>query len=76
MKINDARINNWQPPGDKWWAGLKARPTEPLIDATISMTLSYAEYEELLARNEREMVEAPNKKLKNAGPRTPDVREP
>jgi hypothetical protein len=50
MTINDVRINNCQPPEDKWWAGVEARPAEPLIEATISMTLSWAEYKELLER--------------------------
>lgn len=60
MKINDVNITNWQPPGMKWWDNVAARPTEPLIEAVISMTLSWAEYRELLYRNERDTVEAPN----------------
>lgn len=56
MKITDVRITNWQPPGDKWWAAVEARPSEPLIEATISMTLSWAEYHELLERNKAERV--------------------
>lgn len=48
MKIHDVRINNWQPPGETWWNDVEARPTEPLIQATLAMTLSYAEYKKLL----------------------------
>lgn len=48
MKINDVRINNWTPTDRTWWDGVEARPTEPLIEATITMTLSWDEYRELL----------------------------
>lgn len=53
MKINDVTITNWEPPGDKWWRSVEERPSEPLIEATIAMTLSWTEYRELLARDNR-----------------------
>ena len=53
MKINDVQIINWESPGDKWWASVEARPSEPLIEATITLTLSWAEYHELLDRHHR-----------------------
>lgn len=49
MKINDVVIHNWTSP--EWWDDVAARPHEPLIEATIRMTLSNAEYQELLARD-------------------------
>lgn len=57
MKIQSVRINNLQPPGDEWWRGVEAHPDEPLIEATISMTLSWTEYKELLANNGDEAAE-------------------
>lgn len=51
MKINDVRIENWTPPGFVWWRRAEDNPDEPLIEATISMKLSWREYKELLARD-------------------------
>lgn len=53
MKINNVYIDNWQPPGEKWWASVEAKPTEPLIVATITMTLSWQEYHELLEQEDK-----------------------
>lgn len=50
MKITDVKTNNWFP---GFWEAVTARPTEPLIDTTITMTLSYAEYKDLLKQNEK-----------------------
>lgn len=63
MKIEDVVINNWQAPGEGWWSGVEARPTEPLIDATIKLTLSWNEYRALLDRDER--METPTAALSN-----------
>jgi len=53
MTIEDVKINNWEAPGEKWWDTVQSKPTEPLIQATIRMTLSWDEYEKLLAQGER-----------------------
>lgn len=51
MKIIDVFVRNWQPPGGPWWDSVEARPDEPLIEANITMTLSWKEYQELLAKD-------------------------
>lgn len=51
MKINDVHITNWQEPGGPYWDDVKQRSSEPLIEATIKMTLSWEEYEDLLNKN-------------------------
>lgn len=58
MKIENVVINNWNAPGAEWWSGVEARPTEPLINATLTLTLSWEEYHALLNKDER--TEAPN----------------
>ena len=64
MKINDVQIANWKAPGDKWWKGVEDCPTEPLIEATMTMTLSWVEYEKLLTWSERNTVRAESTKRK------------
>ncbi len=63
MKINDVLINNWQAPGAEWWIGVEARPDEPLIEATMKLTLSWREYHKMIEQAESSRVEAPNAKL-------------
>lgn len=53
FEIDDVKIDNWQPPGDQWWDAVKQQPDEPLIEATIKVTLSWNEYEELLRKTTR-----------------------
>lgn len=48
MKINDVHITNWVPPGRPYWSEVRARKDEPLIEATIKMTLSWTDYTKLL----------------------------
>lgn len=48
MKIHDVHITNWQPPGGPFWDEVKERHAEPLIDATMKMTLSWDEYRALI----------------------------
>ena len=48
VKITNVHITNWTQPGDQWWDNVKAHPQDPLIEATITMTLTYAEYEKLV----------------------------
>lgn len=59
VNIHDVRIMNWHPPGDNWWREVEARPNEPLIEATMAMTLSWAEYRELLDKSRRDSGEKP-----------------
>ena len=61
MKINDVRVNNWNAPGEKWWKSVKECPSEPLIEATMTMTLSWSEYRELLDKDQR--TAAPNQRI-------------
>lgn len=49
MKINDVHITNWEAPGDKWWDDVAKRSSEPLIEATMKMTLSWEEYKALIS---------------------------
>lgn len=58
MKINNVNINNWEPPGAAWWDSVEAKPDEPLIEATISFTLSHREYHRLLDMEERKQPAA------------------
>ena len=51
MKINDVTIENWEAPGKEWWEGVERRPDEPLIEATMKLTLSWNEYDDLIKRN-------------------------
>lgn len=48
MKIKNVQIENWESPGAQWWDAVAAKPDEPLIEATITLTLSHREYHELL----------------------------
>lgn len=48
MKINHVLVTNWSAPGGPWWDNIKQHSSEPLIEATIQMTLSWEEYQELL----------------------------
>jgi hypothetical protein len=59
MTINDVHITNWKEPGDSWWDSVQQRPTEPLIEATIKMKLSWNEYRELLAKDTGLIIQAP-----------------
>lgn len=54
MKINFVTIINMTIPSSEFWDGVKSRADDPLIQAHISMTLSWREYEELLERNRHE----------------------
>ena len=47
-RIKNVVINNWQPPGADWWEGVRRRPDDLLIDATIRVRLSWREYSHLL----------------------------
>lgn len=60
MKISEVQINNWEPPGEEWWRGVAARPDEPLIMATLTVTLSWNEYRELLRHDENSKVAKKN----------------
>lgn len=51
MKINDVRVTNWQPPGEDYWRKVQTQFDEPLIEATIKMTLNWREYNELIERD-------------------------
>jgi hypothetical protein len=57
MKIKTVNIDNWQSPGEDWWAGVEAFPDLPLIEATISLTLSCDEYKELLSKDRHPFVQ-------------------
>lgn len=46
MKIKDVTIHNWTRP--EWWDEVEKRPDEALIDATITLTLSWNDYQRLL----------------------------
>lgn len=58
MKINFVTIDNHKEPGDQWWEGVASKPDEPLIEATIRLTLSHREYHRLLDTDERKKGEA------------------
>lgn len=49
MKINNVMIVNWQPPGDRFWEDAESKPDEPLLEAAMSMTLSWNEYQKIMA---------------------------
>lgn len=49
MKLNDVHITNWEAPGDAWWKEKEERHSEPLIEATMNMTLTMDEYKFLCA---------------------------
>lgn len=53
MKINHVHITNHKEPGDRWWEGVASKPDEPLIEATMRLTLSPREYHRLLDMDER-----------------------
>lgn len=52
MKIKHVFIDNWEQPGEAWWKEVESRPTEPLIEATFEIKLSFEEYKKLLAQDE------------------------
>ena len=52
MKIEDVRILNWT--GPAWWDEVEAEPDQPLITATLTMVLTYKEYQALLERDKAE----------------------
>ncbi len=56
MKIDDVNILNWEPlgnpPGSAWWDGVKERPDEPLIVASLKLTMTYREYMELCDKDQ------------------------
>lgn len=53
MKINNIHITNWEEPGGPYWDNVKERHSEPLIEATMKLTLSWDEYETLLAEDKK-----------------------
>lgn len=59
MTIHSVYVSNWEPPGQPWWDKVAATPEAPMIEATIKMTLSHREYEELLSQNKPLPLEAP-----------------
>lgn len=52
MKIKDCKIENWESPGKEWWENVKSKPDEPLIEATMTLVLTWREYKELIDRAE------------------------
>jgi hypothetical protein len=57
MEIHDVFIDNWTSPGNEYWDKVRKERTEPLIKATIEMTLSWNEYQELLDKGRRVHLE-------------------
>jgi len=55
VKLDHIEITNWFEPGHEYWKSVQAKPSEPLIQATISMTLSWNEYHELIKRDEEKI---------------------
>ncbi len=60
MKIHHVEITNWCSPfikwwdnGAKWWAHVESRPDEPLIEATMTLTLSWREYNALIEQSNK-----------------------
>ncbi len=53
MKIEFVTIHNWEAPGNEWWMKVEAVPDQPVIEATVKMTLSYREYRSLLDQDEK-----------------------
>jgi hypothetical protein len=51
MKIEHVVITNWHPPGEQWWADVESKPDEPLISATMNLTLSWHEYHEMVEKS-------------------------
>lgn len=64
MKINKVEILNWENPGDKWWNNVQAKPSEPLIEASMKMTLSWDEYHAML---EKDRMERDSKPVREGG---------
>lgn len=61
MKVNYVHISNQQEPGDAWWDHVQENANEPLIEATMKMTLTWNEYQRLLRQareNERTPTDA------------------
>lgn len=46
--VADIKIDNWQAPGEEWWDTVQSKPDEPLIQATIKLTCSWNEYQQLM----------------------------
>lgn len=51
MQIDFVHILNLVHPGHVWWEHVKKHGSEPLIEATITFKLSYAEYHDLLEQD-------------------------
>lgn len=60
MKINNVQIDNWVAHGEQWWDGVKEKPDELLIAATISLFLSWNEYRDLLDKGRNVPSEPPD----------------
>ena len=54
FEIKNVVVHSWTPPGNEWWDFVESKPTEPLIDATIRVVLSYGEYVQLLRKDREE----------------------
>lgn len=50
MTIRDIHVTNWEAPGGPYWDKVKERHTEPLIEATMKLTLSWDEYHAMIAK--------------------------
>lgn len=48
MEIQHIVILNHQEPGPQWWAGVQAKPDEPLIQMEMRVVLSWHEYKAMI----------------------------